>query len=228
VAGLGGAVRVEDTQRAFFDAYGFIVLRGLFVDDIDEIAAAFDEVFADPAVPRLPLTLAGNRGHPRHAMGEFVEKHPRLGRLVTDERLTGVADALLGPGASYVGSDGAVYCCETEWHFDTPDEPAFRHLKFAFYLEPLDQDSGAPRVLPTSHEAGLYDGALKPYLGFDGAIEERTGLRGEDLPCWTLVTQPGDVVAWDYRLMHCAYGTVEPRRKFALNFRAASPLAPSP
>ncbi len=216
------SVAVTDHQRTFFDAFGYLILPGLFAEDIAEITDAFDAVFDDPANPRLELNIVGHRFHSRFAMGHFVELHPRLTAVAADERLTCAANALLGPGAAYVDSDGSIYCCETEWHYDSPTrEKDRRHLKFTFYLDPLDEKSGAPRVLPVSHhDPDLYRGPLEPYLGFDGAIEERTGLRGEELPNRVLPTAPGDVLVWDFRVMHCSYGSTEPRRQFALNFRS--------
>ena len=217
------ADEVTGHQRAYFDAYGYVVLPGLFADDVDELGVAFDEVFADPGNPRLDLNVVGHRFHSQLAMPDFIERHPRLAGLAADERITGAVAGLLGPGATYVNSDGSIYCCETEWHYDSPTAaPERRHAKFTLYLEALDHASGAPRVLPASHhDPGLYQGPLRPYLGFDGAIEQRTGLRGEDLPFWTLRTDPGDLLVWDFRLMHSSYGSVERRRQFALNYCSA-------
>jgi hypothetical protein len=216
---------ITEHQRVFYDAYGYLILPGLFAEDIAEISDAFDEVFDNPANPRLDYNVVGHRFHSQYAMGNFIELHPRLAALATDARLQSAASGLLGPGAEYLNSDGSIYCCETEWHYDTPREhPERPHAKFTFYLEALDRESGAPRVLPVSHhDPELYRGPLEPLLGFDGAIESRTGLPGEDLPGWTLPTNPGDVLAWDFRIMHCSYGSTDPRRQFAVNFRSAPP-----
>jgi Phytanoyl-CoA dioxygenase (PhyH) len=218
---------VTDHERLFFDAYGYVILPGLFAGDIDEITEAFQQVFDEPANPRLDINIVGHRFHSHYAMGNFVELHPRLTAMTSDPRLVSAARALLGPAATYVNSDGSIYCCETEWHFDTPTSmPARRHAKFTLYLDPLDRETGAPRVLPISHHhPELYEGPLSPYLGFDGAIEQRTGLPGEDLPSWTLPTRPGDALVWDFCLMHAAYGSTAPRRQIALNFCEAPPPA---
>jgi hypothetical protein len=74
----------------------------------------------------------------------------------------------------------------------------------------------------------LFFNALIPFLGFDGAIEQRTGLPGEDLPSWTLATRPGDALVWDFRLMHAAYGSTAPRRQITLNFCEVPPPAADP
>ena len=60
---------ITDQQRSFFDVYGYLILRGLFAEDIEEITAAFDEVFDDPANPRLEMNIVGHRFHSRFAMG---------------------------------------------------------------------------------------------------------------------------------------------------------------
>lgn len=229
-AGATVAPVVSADQRLFFDAYGHVVLRGLFADEIDELSDAFDEVFDDPANPRMDMNIIGHRWRSRFAMGAFVEIHPRLTELMTDPRLVGAARGLLGEGAAYSCSDGAVYHCETEWHYDTPTHDLDRrHVKFAFYLEPLEADRGAPRVMPGSHllNRTYRGGPLEPYLGFDGATEERTGILGEHLPHWPLPTQPGDVVAWDFRILHSSYGRTDPRRKFALNYFSGPEAEPA-
>jgi ectoine hydroxylase-related dioxygenase (phytanoyl-CoA dioxygenase family) len=220
-----GLVSVPLTERdvLFFRGFGFLVLRGLFADEIVEITAAFDEVFATQGA--FTMRWPGYRFRDRHGIGDFVERHPRLHALATDARLVTIATTLLGADAHAYQSDGSIYCCETEWHYDTATEaPNERHMKFAFYLEPLDEANGAPRVLPISHhDPELYmSGPLQPYLGFDGAIEQRTGVAGERLPYYALPTAPGDVLAWDFRLLHASYGTNAPRRALGINFRTGT------
>ena len=55
------SVGVTDHQRSFFDAFGYLILPGLFAEDIAEITDAFDAVFDDPAIPRLELNIVGHR-----------------------------------------------------------------------------------------------------------------------------------------------------------------------
>lgn len=210
---------IDDKQRLFFEAYGFLRLPGIFSDDIAELSDAFDEVFADPANPRFERNVRGQRWHPAYLMGDFVERHERLDRLRTDPRISAMATALLGPTAAYTNSDGNIYCCETGWHFDSPTAAlGRRHVKFLLYIEPLEAASGALRVLPgTHHGADQYQGALGPFLNFDGASEDRTGIAGEDLPHWVVPSNPGDVIALDFRVMHGSFGTTDPRRTLAVN-----------
>lgn len=222
---------ISDQQRTFFAAYGYLRLPGWFTSEIDALSSAFDEVFASPDTPRFEANIVGHRFEPWAVIAEFAERHPRLEALTTDARLVGVAEALLGTGARYENSEGNLFRCITDWHYDSPMSLLeHRHLKIGFYLEPLTADTGALRVLPASHhDPSLYRGPLEPCLGFDGAIESRIGVRSEDLPSWAIPTEPGDLVVWDYRLLHGAFGSTRLRRQFALNYVGPAPVgAPVP
>lgn len=211
---------IGEQDRLFYDAYGYLVLRGLFADDADRLATAFDEVFADPANPRLDYNVIGHRWHSEYLMADVVERHPDLDALRTDPRITDAVTTLLGPSTAYTNSDASICCCETEWHYDTPTTATTsRHVKALFYFEPVEADTGALRVLPASHhDLDTHHGVLAPFLGFDGQIEARTGIAGEHLPHWALPTAPGDVILLDFRVLHASYGSTEPRRRLAVNF----------
>ena len=211
----------ETCTEVFFAAYGFAVAPGLLRDDIATISDAFDEVFGDPSNERLPWAPVGHRWNPQHIMPNFIERHPRLAGLAADPRVLDLLERLLGTPTTFVGDDASIFCCETEWHYDTPQVvPDRHHVKVAVYLEPIDAATGAIRVMPGSHLASpTTEGPLAPFLGFDGEIDARTGIVGERLPFWSLDSTPGDVLVWDYRILHASYGSTEPRRQFALNYR---------
>jgi hypothetical protein len=216
------AVAVTPHQRAYFDAFGFLLLPGLLADDIVEITKAFEQVFAEASNPRWEMRVPGYRNHSRVAMPDFIDRHPTLAKLASDPRTLGAATDLLGSGCEFVESDGNVFLCESEWHYDTPARGDLRNIKLSLYLDPLDRDSGAPRVMPTTHlQESIGTSKLAATLGFDGAIEERLGLGGEHLPSWTLENAPGDLIVWDFRLLHASYGSVAPRRLISMNFRGA-------
>lgn len=212
---------ITHRERLFFDAYGFLSLPGLLAPIIDDVSAEFDAIVADPDVPRIDVEIPGHHFEPWTIIGIFSERHPALDLLPLHPRILAVAHGLLGPGAVYVNSDVSVMRCVTEWHYDTPvSDVDRRHLKIGIYLDPLDHDTGALRFLPGIHNArDVYEGPLRPFLGYDGATERRTGIRGEDLPCWSVPNRPGDVLVWDYRTMHSSFGSTAPRRQIAVNFR---------
>ena len=96
------------------------------------------------------------------------------------------------------------------------------------YLESMSRETGALRVIPGSHQAD-FRRSLLPLNRLhveteDGAVE-RFGVRGEDLPCTTLVTTPGDVVVFDQYLSHAVFHKKAGRRYIAMKF-AAKPETP--
>ena len=64
-------------------------------------------------------------------------------------------------------------------------------MKFVAYLEPLEAASGALRVLPGSHH--LADSALGHLYSLDVDVP--------DVPGQVLITEPGDVIAFDPHLV---------------------------
>ncbi len=70
--------RVTPQQVKFFRTFGYLVLPGLFREEIGEILAAFEEVFVRAGID--------HRGSERSALIQFVDRHERL-RAVLDARL---------------------------------------------------------------------------------------------------------------------------------------------
>ncbi len=129
--------------------------------------------------------------------------------------------SVLGPDYEYAESDGNVYSCDSEWHADIYGSPLdLRHLKVAFYLDPLDADTGAVRVIPgTNHWNETYATSLRRSFQRFGEIPEIYGVDGTSVPCTTLPSEPGDLLMWDFRTLHASYGGHARRRLFTLNFR---------
>ena len=122
---------------------------------------------------------------------------------------------------------------ETRWHSDGSswseheqrnidrDEPFF-FFKLALYLDPLDGESGACRVIPGSHLVG------DAYA--DGLQEQLTAQRSEDdaalsplwqgaaLPAHVCCTQPGDVVVFQQSTKHSSWNGGKARRMFTINW----------
>ncbi|MDA0991793.1 MAG: phytanoyl-CoA dioxygenase family protein, partial [Verrucomicrobia bacterium] len=90
----------------------------------------------------------------------------------------------------------------TGWHPDTVS-PLQYGIKFAFYLQPVAAETGALRVIPSTHR-------LFPFSEAFSAGIRKTPLR--DVPCQVLDSQPGDVVAFDVRLWHGSCGGSSDRR----------------
>jgi hypothetical protein len=237
-----------EQQSRFFDTFGFLRLPGLFVDEIGGITEDFDAIAAK----------LGNRIMP------FADQTERLSRLIDDPRLHDIAAAVLGDDFSYMGANSGgpgKGAGDTHWHHDGRE--GLRFIRFFFYLDPLDADTGALRVIPGSHKIGdSYANSLVQAITKHGDLsaeqglalsktdrnrykdmsederaalmEERQeqfleifGVPGDEIPATALSSRPGDVILFDHRIMHAAFGGRD-RRFFTINLceRADERLLP--
>jgi hypothetical protein len=204
-------MQLTEQQVRFFDTFGYLGLPGLLADRIAEITRAFEAVWEERG--------GGHAGRPhdgaaRSCIVPFIDQHETLCSLLDDPRILAIGNSLLGEDFNYMGSDGNYYVGDTGWHSDGW-HTAIRHLKIAFYLDPLTRDTGCLRVIPGSHRAGdLYADTLQEQIR-DG--EKLWGLRGRDLPAVALETQPGDLVCFNHNTKHAAFGGGARRRMFTIN-----------
>lgn len=218
-AGTDG-YRLEPAQVRFFETFGFLRLPGLFAPEIDDIVAGFEDVFA--AHEAFEHTAEVHFDQPRATIGPaFIDRDPRLAALRHDPRVVGITRSLIGDRCDWFESDGNLYDCDTSWHCDTYTAPMnVFHLKLLFYLDPLDADTGALRVIPgTNHFLSEYARTLRASLEPWNRIEEVFGIRPDEVPSVTIETQPGDLLAVNFRTMHAALHTRPRRRMFSINFR---------
>lgn len=235
---------VTDQHRRFFRTFGFVRFEGLFAPDIDRISAAFDEV-ADRARQNEdePSVLEPGQldqyhaaftdgapvdsydhvhfGRRRTILPFIIDAHPDLSAITSDPRFLAAADGLLGPDHELVGSDGNVFDCDTSWHYDyflAPIDQFF--VKFFLYLDPVDRDSGALRVIPgTSFWDSQFASTLRSGLADWEDIGDAFGVAPQDVPSWAVASRPGDMIATYYRTVHATFGGDEGRRLIAINLR---------
>lgn len=93
------------------------------------------------------------------------------------------------------------------------------------YLQPTTGDHGALRAIPGSHRNPLHEDLLR--TGLDSAFRKKTNqtlkvnefnLRGEDIPSYIFSSQPGDLIMFNQRTWHAAFGGYEDRRTCTFNF----------
>ena len=90
------------------------------------------------------------------------------------------------------------------------------------YLQPTTADRGALRVIPGSHKKPLHEDLLR--IGVKGFDEDdsqflkRSGLSGEDIPCYIFESNPGDVITFNEWTWHAAFGGYQDRRTCTFNF----------
>jgi hypothetical protein len=220
---------VSPQQVTFFKTFGYLALPGLFADDMADIEAAFEEVWANDTGPRMEMEVDLHKREPRTIIPGFTDKHPLLLALRTDPRITSVADALIGTEREFADSDGNLAWCDSDWHADEYGAPMeIQHLKLSFYLDPLRADSGAIRIIPgTHHWQESFARSIRSQFRTFGRTREVFGVESEEIPSIILNSDPGDVLVWDYRTIHASFNGQDRRRFFSLNFRvpAAAPDA---
>ena len=223
---------------AFFRTFGMLKVPGLFAAEIEQISEGFDETFRDNEFKEVggPYSLhkvadPAYGTARRQITAYFIERNEKLEWLKTDPRITQLAQALLGDGYKYDGSAGNIFNSYIYWHSDWFRNEIAReiHLKFAFYLEDLDAQSGALRVMPGTHHLGayrtdLYDEARE---AVPGCLEDVFGMPEQELPYWALSSRPGDVVVIDHRILHSNFEGGPNRRMFSLQYNQRAPTRSS-
>jgi hypothetical protein len=236
-----------EQQAAFFRTFGALRVRGLFAPEIASISEGFDEVFRDhPAEvpdPRISLHRVQDpeAGPPRRqipataaikagAADGFIERNSKLAWLRDDPRVANLASALLGHERTYTGSVGNVFNSYIYWHSDyfRSNVPQGTKIKIAFYLDDLDADRGALRVIPgTNHQGSFRDSIYdENRIAKPGDLARVFGVPEDELPCWAIASQPGDVVVFNNTTLHANFNGGPNRRMFSLQFSQVLPTEP--
>ena len=219
-------------QLAFYEAFGFVKVDGLFRAEAERFSAAFDEVFARHA-PSMVITSdddvlqrtgrSGPHSYRDIIAPDFIDRHPVLSGLRSDARSLGIVESLLGNRYRYRGSDGHRFHCDTSWHYDAYGSPLSQYtVKLSFYLDRLRGDSGAIRVIPGTHdhESRFARHLQESLYRHPDEIRERYGVRADEIPAWTLDNEPGDLVIWSFRTVHASFHGRDGRRSMHLTFSA--------
>ena len=190
---IGG---LTDAQRGFYETFGYVVLKGVFsTTELESIRREFDNMLADQ------YSHTPYDGSVRHWTPMMDENTPFLANMMEDSRFLSVAQQLYGDDVLGVIVDGNRYTGDTRWHRDTATVHQYG-VKFVFYLQTVDADAGALRVMPGTHRLPNDD-------------EFAQGVRsmlGESVPATALAAEPGDVVAFDLRMWHASFGGSDDRQ----------------
>lgn len=205
------SIPLTEQQLHFFETFGYLSFPGLLSDRIESIINEFEAVWEGRG--------GGHDGRPhdeqrRSCIVPFIDQSEVLSTLVDDPRILGIATSLLGADFNYMGSDGNYYAGDTGWHSDGW-HTEIRHIKLAFYLDPLTRDTGCLRVIPGSHH--IHDTYAKTLQAQVGKSKDLWGITGPDVPAMALETQPGDLVCFNHNTKHAAFGGGTRRRMFTIN-----------
>ena len=210
-------------QVAHYETFGFLLLRRIFTPaEIANITCEANQIWRDD-LERQPDE------NPYQIVVPFVEERPRLAQLPEDDRIYLPIVDLLGPGFVWGGSEGHKGSFTErnllQWHSDRPDTIGvhYARIKVMMYLQPLQKQTGALRVIPGSHHMPFRQHLRALHQGMDGSAQNDTSLRtfgvpGPDLPCHPLEVQPGDVVMFTEHLFHAVYGKQDGRSFITIKF----------
>ena len=197
-------------EKHHFETLGFLCLRGFFpADELQRYTDAFDETLKRAKGIK---TLETNEERRTIATLRFFESNPEVYHPLLDgDKLNELIEDLLGEEYVFTVSEGALRTNNTRWHHDNVAPEGHRHLKVIFYLEPVRATTGCLCVLPGSH--------FLPY-------RERMAKYGEDiLPLgkgvpgiYPIETDPGDLLVFNVKLYHAAFGDGSKRRGVYINF----------
>ena len=213
--------RLADEQIQLFEIFGFLVRRNVFgQEEIHKINEEFDHRLSTLKAEADPNDepLANNNWPNRNPQTPFIAS------LLEDPRIFVPSEQLVGEDSVPIHSNANSYSISSQWHPDTEDSHLLM-VKNVMYLQPTAGDHGALRVIPGSHRNPLHKDLLA--TGLDAAFRMKTNqtqkvnefkLRGEDIPSYIFNSQPGDLIMFNQRTWHAAFGGYEDRRTCTYNF----------
>ena len=203
-------------QIIHFETFGFLHLRNVFSPNEVEIMNTEYE----KGLTRTSRLMDSPVGRRRQLnWPNMGPETPFLAGLLEDSRICGVAEQLFDEDVVGVASNGNHFAGDrTEWHPDTHD-PHMQGVKFACYLQALDGNSGALRVIPGSHKSPLHDDLyrVKRKDSNRGKTAE-TGLDVSQFPAHVCQSEPGDLIAFNFRLWHASWGGTTDRRMCSIMY----------
>jgi hypothetical protein len=201
-------MQLTQQQLNYFDTFGYLAFPGLLKKEIGWITEEFEDVMANVASGK------DHDGSARTVIIPTIDHSERLCTLLDDERVLGIAGALIGDDFNYGSGDGNLYSGNTHWHADG-GYPELFAIKLAFYLDPLTGGSGSLRVIPGSHKAE----SMWRTAGLNAnEAGELWGISPADVPgSVPLQTDAGDLVVFDHNLKHASFGGGKRRRMFTMN-----------
>lgn len=212
---------LTDQQIQLFEIFGFLVRRNVFNrEEIHKINEEFDHRLRSLKAEADPNNepLANNNWPNRNP------HTPYIASLLEDPRIYVPSEQLVGEDGIPIHSNANSYSISSSWHPDTEDSHLLM-VKNVMYLQPTSGDHGALRVIPGSHRNPLHQDLLR--MGLDAAFRKHTkqspkgmefDMRGEDVASYIFSSQPGDLIMFNQRTWHAAFGGYEDRRTCTFNF----------
>ena len=147
---------------------------------------------------------------------------PYLASILEESKFLDIANQVLNNQA--IGSFSSANSFSgnrTDWHPDTQAKH-WKGLKFGIYLQSLNENTGALRVIPGSHKEPLHSDfkliRLKESFDLSEVKTDAGGLDVQEVPAYNTNIELGDVIMFDNHLWHGSYGGSEDRRLITLGY----------
>ena len=224
---------LSHSQVDFFNIFGVLILRGVLSEkEVQKLNTEWDA--------KLATTTDGS------AQGEkkFIMSWPNLGpetpftgSLLEDPRVNEIVKSIYPDGFYGISCNSSSKVGETSWHPDSNFQK-FQGIKVVTYLQPLNGDNGALRVIPGSHCFPMHDeikqieihkpkndGLKRDEKVTNGGSDSSAGLAIGEVPALICSTNPGDMIVFDFRIWHASTGGAYDRRLLSMIFmkQAATP-----
>ena len=189
---------IIEQEVRYFHAFGFLSIRQLLTpEEVEVVSREFDAALLEERGGK-PFD-----GKKRQQTSNWWKGRQEVEYLSTDTRIREPIAQLLGPGYVFkANNDGNLYVGDTSWHPDLgwdPNIPAGRDdpyrlevmrqhyvpsIKVAFYLDPVEADSGCLRVIPGAHKSPYHEKLWSLHLNVPRNVEARPELRPKLLKMW--------------------------------------------
>ncbi|MFS8096999.1 phytanoyl-CoA dioxygenase family protein [Lentzea alba] len=189
-----------------FNAFGFVVLRGLLSKD--EVAQLREESVASltGAYGVGALDENGDMASvPAYVVPTMNDNTPLSSSLVADDpRFWQASHHFMGGPTVPTNSEATGYWANSRWHSDMNAD--VQGVKFMVYLDACTPETGRLQVMPGSH-------LRAPWTAFWDHVSQdphRQGLsvdsREWSIPSYDIDTEPGDVIVFHSNLLHASAG----------------------
>jgi hypothetical protein len=196
----------------YFDTFGFMKFDNLFIDSNEKLIKAFEYNIVnnkkDSILDYIPCAM------------EYIEYFVDI---TINKKIHNILDKLFTPKKyNYSGSDSKIYSSDTNWHCDRITNNL--HIKCAFYLNKLDENSGCLRVLPGSqnfndkYNSVLSKKVIPLFQGPGGFDPTFFPVLNENLPYYPIKIDFGDFVIFNLKLYHSAFGNNINKKMICMNF----------
>jgi ectoine hydroxylase-related dioxygenase (phytanoyl-CoA dioxygenase family) len=190
-------------QVLHFETFGFLVLSKLLsTDEVNSVQREFDAVWLRASAGQ-PWS-----GEKTESCQPFCETSAPLTKLAVDDRIHGTIEQLLGTSVIWGASNATRFVGDSSWHADDYGGllKTYPAIKAVMYMDTVEKDTGCLRIIPGSHHRS-FNRPLRPLdeQSLDPSLTP-FGVSGTNTPGYPMETQPGDVLFFDVRAYHGAFG----------------------